>query len=302
MTDGLKFRDSMSAQRPSASERLLILYARRFPIRRGKLRVIDRLWQTGLSGRSTHRVATLKHGGFKMCCDLSEMLQRQFYFFGTYFLEEDLLDCWATVSKGAKVVFDVGANAGIYSLAALVAQPDAVVHAFEPTPEIAARLRATAELNHLETLYIHEAAVLGESGHAVLNRCRGELGDNEGMNFITKGPRNSGAERVEAISLDQFCRDRSIDHVDLLKLDVQGHEYSALKGAEHLIRAGLVGTIFMELNWNAKAGAPCPADESIRLLAEADFLFSKPGTLLHWKKAGDWLRSLSDVVARRARA
>jgi FkbM family methyltransferase len=230
------------------------------------------------------------------------MLQRQFYFFGTYFIEEDILRCWEAIAKTAKVVLDVGANAGIYSLAALAVQPDVVVHAFEPTPEIAARLRATAKLNGLENLYIHEAAVLGESGHAVLNRCRGELGDNEGMNFVIKDIGNSDAERVEAISLDQFCQDRSIEQVDLLKLDVQGHEYSALKGAEHLIRAGLVRTIFMELNWNAKAGTPCPAYESIRLLAEADFLFSKPGTLLHWEKAGDWLRGLSDVVARRARA
>ena len=94
-----------------------------------------------------------------MSCDLNEMLQRQFYFFGTYFLEEDILRCWASAAKGAKVVLDVGANAGIYSLAALAVQPDAFVHAFEPTPEIAARLRATAKLNQLDNLYVHEAAV-----------------------------------------------------------------------------------------------------------------------------------------------
>ena len=120
------------------------------------------------------------------------------------------------------------------------------------------------------------------------------------MNFITKSHGNSNAERVEAISLDQFCRDCLIDQVDLLKLDVQGHEHSALKGAELLIRAGRVRTIFMELNWGTKAGGPSPADESIRVLAEADFLFSKPSTILNWKKAGDWLRGLGDVVARRA--
>lgn len=285
---------------PSVFENALVVYARYFPIRRGKLRIIDSLWRTALSGQSTHRVATLKHGRFKMSCDLSEMLQRQFYFFGTYFLEEEILSCWATVSKNAKVVLDVGANAGIYSLAAIAAQPDAVVHAFEPTPEIAVRLRATAKLNGMKNLHVHEMAVLGENGHATLNRYRGELGNNEGMNFVTKYPVNSGAERVKTISLDRFCQDCSIEQVDLMKLDVQGHEYSALKGAEDFIRAGRVGTIFMELNWNAKAGAPCPAAESIRFLAEADFLFSKPGMLLNWKKAGDWLRGLGDIVARRA--
>ena len=109
-------------------------------------------------------MATLNHGRFKMSCDLSEMLQRQFYFFGTYFLEEDILSCWETAAKGAKVVLDVGANAGIYSLAALAIQPDATVHAFEPTPEIAARLRATAKLNGLDHLYVHEVAVFSENG------------------------------------------------------------------------------------------------------------------------------------------
>ena len=36
---------------------------------------------------------------------------------------------------------------------------------------------------------------------------------------------------MRTVSLDQFCQDHSIDYVDLLKLDVQGHEHSALKGS-----------------------------------------------------------------------
>lgn len=277
-----------------------MMYARKFPIRRGKLRVIDSLWQTALSAQSTHRVATLKHGRFQMACDLSEMLQRQFYFFGTYFLEEDILGCWEAAAKGAKVVLDVGANAGIYSLAALAIQPDATVHAFEPTPEIAARVRATAKLNGLDHLYVHEAAVSSKNGAAVLKRFRGDLGTNEGMNFISEDLADSEGESVKTVCLDQFCSDLSIDHVDLLKLDVQGHEHSALKGAEHLIRAGRIGVIFMELNWARSGGPDCAATESIRLLGQADYLFSRPSKRLNWERAGSWLRSLSDVVARRA--
>jgi FkbM family methyltransferase len=294
--------NGMPTQRPSVFERLLVLYARHFPIRRGKLRVIDSLWQTALSGQCTQRMAMLKHGRFQMSCDLSEMLQRQFYFFGTYFLEEDILSCWEAEAKGAKVVLDVGANAGIYSLAALAIQPDAAVHAFEPTPEIAARLCETAKLNELNNLYVHKVAVLGRDGQAALMRFRGELGTNEGMNFISQDIGDYNAERVQAVSLDQFCQDHSIDRVDLLKLDVQGHELSALKGAERLIRAGRVGTIFMELNWARSQGAQCAASESVHLLSQADYSFSRPGKPLNWEKAGDWLRSLSDVVARRVRS
>jgi hypothetical protein len=85
---------------PSSSlEKFLMLYARSFPIQRGKLRVVNSLWRAAVGDQSTHGVATLKHGSFKMPCDLGEMLQRQFYFFGTYFLEEDMLRCWETAAK-----------------------------------------------------------------------------------------------------------------------------------------------------------------------------------------------------------
>ena len=92
---------------PSTFESFLVLYARRFPIRRGKLRVINSLWRAAVGNQSTHRVAVLNYGRSKMSCDLSETLQRQFYFFGTYFLEENILSCWQTVARGAKVVLDV---------------------------------------------------------------------------------------------------------------------------------------------------------------------------------------------------
>ena len=290
---------AMRCIEPSTFERLLISYARRFPLRRGKLRAIDALWRVAAGNRGMQRIAELRHGGFKMPCNLNEMLQRQCYFFGTYFLEEHILECWQNAAKGAKVILDVGANAGIYSLAALASQRDAIVHAFEPTPEIAARLRATANLNGLGKLYVHEVAVSSNNGYATLIRCRGELGTNDGMNFICQDQAESDGDVVKTVCLDWFCKYHSIDRIDLLKLDIQGHEYSALSGAESLIRAGRIGTIFMELNWANEISVVSPASESIRLLERAGYRFSRPGRCLKWEKAGHWLRALSDVVARK---
>jgi len=283
-------------------ENLLVWYARGFPIRRGKLRVIDSLWRAAVGDQRTLRLAKLKHGGFQMPCDLREMLQRQFYFFGTYFVEEQILNCWENEAKGARVVFDVGANAGIFSLAALAVEPDATVHAFEPTPEIAIRLRETATLNGLDQLHVHQVAVSRENGHATLRRFRGELGTNEGMNFITTAGADPGAERVPTVCLDRFCVENAIDRIDLLKLDIQGHEHQALAGAAQLLSTGRVGTIFTELNWAGDTAAMCPATESVRILEKAGYRFSKPGRRLHWQNSGEWLRSLSDVVARQDNA
>jgi FkbM family methyltransferase len=284
---------------PSLMEKAIVLYARHFPIRRGKLRLINSL-SASASNKSTLRMTTLKYGGFKMSCDLAEMIQRQFYFFGTYFIEEVNIECWQSIARNARTILDVGANAGIYSLAALAAQPQATVHAFEPTPEIARRLRDTAQLNNLTRLHVHQVAVSSENGTASLKRYRGDLGINEGMNFISQTQTDKSDERVQTVNLDQFCRDRSIDRIDLLKIDVQGHEYAVLKGAEQLIRTGCIGTIFMELNWARSPLSTCSATQSVQLLQEFHYRFSKPGRHPAWQPAGNWLRMLGDVVARRS--
>lgn len=232
-----------------------------------------------------------------MPCDLTEMLQRQFFFFGTYFLEDDILACWEKAARGASMVFDVGANAGIFSLAALSIQENAIVHAFEPTSEIAARLRETARLNRLLGLHIHELAVSDTNGWATLNRFRGENDHNEGMNYITPSFGEIPREPVQTVTLDQFCRDRSIDRISLLKLDIQGHEFAALSGCAEMISTGRIETLFMELNWKSSNDGVCPATASILMLERAGYKFSKPEADLIWRDAGDWLRDSNDVIA-----
>jgi hypothetical protein len=58
----------------STPEKFLMLYARSFPIRRGKFRVVNSLWRAAVGDQSTHRLAALNHVGLKMSCILSEML------------------------------------------------------------------------------------------------------------------------------------------------------------------------------------------------------------------------------------
>ena len=99
--------------KPRLSERLLIWYARQFPVRRGKLRIVNSFWRPAIGRGSLRRIADLKYGGLSLPVDLGEQLQRQFYFFGTYFIEDAILDCWQAVARDSSVIFDVGANAGI---------------------------------------------------------------------------------------------------------------------------------------------------------------------------------------------
>ena len=284
----------------SMLERALVGYARHAPLNKGKLRLVNALWRLAVGDRERVRIAKLIYGQFEMQCDLNEMLQRQFYFFGTYFVEELHLRCWQTAARRAQIIADIGANAGIYSLAALASQPRAEVHAFEPTPEIAAHLRGTVALNNLDNhLFVHEMAVSNSNGSANLVRCRGDLGTNEGMNFLSAGSVSGGSETVEAVSLDKFCHDHAIERLDLVKMDIQGHEHAALIGAQRMIESGRIGDIFMELNWADETSGPCPATRSVQLLGAAGYRFSEIKHQLDWRPAGEWLRAHGDLIASR---
>ncbi len=280
----------------SISERLLLAYARKFPVRRGKYRIIDRFGRG--HGANTRRVAKLAYGDFVMDCDLNKMLQRQFYFFGTYLLEERVIDRWVEYSKESKYIFDIGANAGIYSLAAAAIQPRSEIHAFEPTADIAEHLNNTVKRNHLEAcINVHTCAVAGESGMAYLNMFAGEYENNEGMNFISNDRRSPNSVAVSTISLDDFCVGRRIETIDLVKIDVQGNEPEVFSGAQRLIRTGGLKTIFFELNWEPSKMKECAASRAVSILSAAGYQFADPNRDMRFRDAGPWLRGLSDVVA-----
>jgi FkbM family methyltransferase len=282
----------------SVFERLLVGYARHIPLRKAKLRIVNSLWKAAIGEHDTGRLATLKYGGIRIPCDLRDDLQRQLYFFGTYFVEETPLSVWQSRARGAKVIFDVGANLGIYSFAALACEASATVHAFEPTPEIAAQLRKAAELNGLR-IGVHEVAVSSKAGHAKLNRFRGDWGTNGGMNFVFGSANTGDPNRVSTIRLDDFCHENDILRIDLLKVDVQGHEYEVFLGAKNLLSRGAIKQIFFELDWRSNPEGGSVASESITLLETAGYEFSAISEKPTWRAAGDWMRSLSDINARR---
>lgn len=286
---------------PSFFEKALVIYARHFPVRSGKLRVVESLWRLANGSRETFRTSQLTFDGIRIECDLREMLQRQYHYFGTYASESSNVERWRVLASSSCVIVDIGANSGIYSLVAAAAAPHASVHAFEPTPEIAARLRRNRHINGLDNITVHEMALSSADGIATLVRFRGETSDNEGMNFLAgaKVPEGSSTLEVPVRSLDNLFLEYGITQIDLMKLDVQGHEPMVLAGANRLLESGAISMIFIELNWGEADDPGCPASTSIGHLAQAGYLFAELPAAQNWRAAGPWLRAHSDVVARR---
>jgi FkbM family methyltransferase len=168
-------------------------------------------------------------------------------------------DLWPdvkTVLAGNKIetVFDVGANEGQSAREFLHLFPGARIFCFEPTPATFGQLRSFADTQPLVTP-VNKA--LGESpGTAAFN----ENAFHQTNSLLAASPQSADhlgpqvVERlktieVEMTTLDGFCREASVNRIDLLKIDVQGYELSVLKGAGELLAGRKIGCVTLEVNF-----------------------------------------------------
>lgn len=127
----------------------------------------------------------------------------------------------ARLAPGA-VFLDVGANAGFYSFWAWSHLRDAVrIEAFEPDPELCARIRFNVAANAIRSLHLHQLALSDRAGTARL-----AIGaKNRGTNALTDG---DGGVEVPTVPLAGFVADAAIGRIDAMKIDVEGHEPAIL--------------------------------------------------------------------------
>ena len=146
------------------------------------------------------------------------------------------------------VVFDVGANQGQF-LGMARAALDGVastIHCFEPGKATFSMLRNGRET--IANVVFNNVAVGREAGHATL------WYDKEGSGIASLTQRDlshfgvefSESETVATITLDAYAAANGISRIDLLKLDIEGHELDALAGAAGLLQSGVVGMVLFE--------------------------------------------------------
>ena len=148
--------------------------------------------------------------------------------------EHDVIGFLSHYLKPGMIVFDVGANIGVYSLlSAKYVGEHGAVHAFEPTPETFAHLCTNVELNGFMHICLNQLAVAEKSGMSMLY-----LYEQNGMNSLAAQDwtgKPLGQVMVKTISLDEYVSAKDLPRVDLLKIDVEGAELSVLKGAYGLL-------------------------------------------------------------------
>lgn len=146
------------------------------------------------------------------------------------------------------VFIDVGANIGYYSLlASQLVGPHGQVIAFEPIPELSQLLSKTINDNKIINLTVVPCAVGANAGNVILYIGPG-MRKNSGSASIVPSTKRPEQLSVPIISLDEYVIEKKIGGVRLVKIDIEGGELDALKGANLLLSSNEGPDLIIEIN------------------------------------------------------
>lgn len=149
------------------------------------------------------------------------------------------------------VFFDVGAAVGYITCTAALVADGADVFAFEPHPENAARIRENLRLNGLEAV-VEERALSSESGEFELAMRASESGSTH--NHLGAAEESGKADTmaatvpVEVVPGDVLVRDGECPQPTVVKIDVEGKEYSVLDGMRETLASPACRLVYCEVH------------------------------------------------------
>ncbi|HWC10343.1 MAG TPA: FkbM family methyltransferase, partial [Acidimicrobiales bacterium] len=146
--------------------------------------------------------------------------------------------------------FDIGANIGLYCLGLATLAPRGRVFAFEPSPGSLGFLRANVQQNGADNVEVVARALADHEGtiafHDVPFFSAGSFTTDEGS-WLGSDAVGSTLVEVGCTTLDAFVESRSVERVDVLKIDVEGAEVAVLDGGARTLAAHRP-TVVMEFN------------------------------------------------------
>ena len=164
---------------------------------------------------------------------------------GEYSFLVKLTKTWGVDS----IAIDVGANVGNYSNLIKKLTPNTKVYAFEPHPKTFKILENNAKINSYSAfnlgcgkekskLKLYDYENKDGSSHASVFK--------EVIENLVHS--NSIAHIIDVIDLDSFLVEQNVKRVNLVKIDVEGNEYSVLEGLQDSIKSGMIDIIQFEFN------------------------------------------------------
>lgn len=180
----------------------------------------------------------------------------------------------ASLKPGMRV-FDIGANVGYYTQKfAEAVGPSGEVHAFEPVPASAAKVRELQA--QFPWIHVHQYAVADQAGEVQMHveadstspTNRIVIEESEAVVPFQEG----GGITVPVTTLDQVLRDSGAPA--MIKIDVEGYEWHVLKGASATLACPELKNVFVEIHFGLleARGLPMAGDHIQSILSNGGFV------------------------------
>lgn len=207
--------------------------SRRTPYFRGKWRVTGFIFERWLLRTRKQQVVKLARG-MRINCKLWDEVQNAIWWNGANYERKESKFIRRYLKPGM-VFFDVGSNVGYYTLlAAPIVGKNGRVHAFEPVSAQHADLRANVERNQLQNVVPERLIVTDRTGTMEINLGAEDNAGTASVNLVYR--KEHPTESVDCTTLDGYLRDRGVKQLDVLKIDVEGHEPHVLRGMTETLR------------------------------------------------------------------
>jgi FkbM family methyltransferase len=158
-----------------------------------------------------------------------------------------VIETVASLKGGAPLVaVDVGANLGTWALQLLNIAPRADVHCFEIAPQLVESLFGT--LRQFPNAKLNPVGLSDSEGTLELKYVPGATSTSTVHEPLVASSWGFAHETVSVpvTTGDQYVTRNGIGHIDILKIDTEGHELSVLKGFAGTLQSGKISLIQFE--------------------------------------------------------
>jgi len=165
-----------------------------------------------------------------------------------------------TTSNTSPVIIDCGANMGLSLLFFSINYPSAKIYAFEPDVSVLESLEKNIKTYQMDNVELIKKAVWNKNETL-------EFFTDKGMGGRLKCDYHDQiSTKVEAIRLKEFISDK---HIDLLKMDIEGAEYTVIEDCEPVLNQ--IDNIFIE--YHSMVNEEQKLDELLLILKRNGFRY-----------------------------
>jgi len=181
--------------------------------------------------------------------------------------------------KNAKrIIFDIGANIGNYTeMLLLRAENTGIninIHLFEPTKDCYTVLHEKFKNNNNIILNNFGVSNKNCTEKIYYNKEKSGLASLYKRNLDSYNIKMDKSEKVRLKRLDNYIREKNIDHIDFIKIDIEGHELKALEGFGNFLHKDFIDFIQFEYG-GANLDSHVSLMEIYEYLEKRDFVIAK---------------------------